>query len=939
LIQDNSQLEEVVVVGYGTQKKGNLTTAISTIKGDDVLTTTHTSLAQRLEGKVPGLQIRQNSGVPGEYDSMINIRGFGTPLIIVDGTTRLSSSDFQKLNPEDIENISVLKDGSAAIYGMNAANGVILVTTKRGTSGRAKFTYDATMSISKPTDIPNMMNAYQYASSMNDAAVNVGNQPIFTKEAIENYKIGASGFESTNWYDLVMKRHVMEQQHTISATGGNENINYYTSFGYVKDPGLLKTNDCDYEKYTVRSNITAQMTKYLKAEVDMNGFYERRINPQHNFFEIIRGTVGEQPLHKPYANDNPDYYSYVYDGQVLNPLALADANYTGYWKSMNKSYKVSGTLTYTVPWIKGLRLKGVAYYEHGNGKSKSLSKSYKLYSYNSDTDTYPYTEMASPTSLNEGWSDGNGLTFQAFILYNNTFAKKHNVSFTGVYEQRRGWSSGIGLGRQYAFYTIDEIDYGDQTGQSTSGSSNETKYRSFLGRFSYDYMGKYMFEYAARYDGSYRYHPDHRWGFFPVYSLAWRASEETFFKNLVPVISNLKFRFSYGKVGEDAGDAFQYVGAFSLNNGGYEFSDGLYTNGAKAPGVTNNNLTWYKSTMINFGVDLGLFDNRLNFTMDIYRRNRKGLLAYRNTSLPNTFGATLPQENLNKDRVQGIEFSLNYSTKMTKDLSVNAAANLNFARTKTIYVEQGKFGNSYEKWRSDQTGRWNDIVWMYKYVGQFQTKEEILNAPIQDGTLGNSKELPGDFKYYDANNDGVIDGNDMLPEAWSGTPKMFYGFTFGTKYKDFDFSMLWQGSAKYTVRFTHYYATMLWNDANMPAYFYNRWHLSDQFDSNSKWISGKWPAIRNQADMGAIYYESNRWRKDASYLRLKSIELGYTIPKKYILPIGLSNVRISISGYNLLTFCDSFVKPFDPEKIEGAYSAGWVYPLTKSYNINLNMTF
>jgi hypothetical protein len=276
---------------------------------------------------------------------------------------------------------------------------------------------------------------------------------------------------------------------------------------------------------------------------------------------------------------------------------------------------------------------------------------------------------------------------------------------------------------------------------------------------------------------------------------------------------------------------------------------------------------------------------------------------------------------------------------MTKDLSVNAAANLNFARTKTIYVEQGKFGNSYEKWRSDQTGRWNDIVWMYKYVGQFQTKEEILNAPIQDGTLGNSKELPGDFKYYDANNDGVIDGNDMLPEAWSGTPKMFYGFTFGTKYKDFDFSMLWQGSAKYTVRFTHYYATMLWNDANMPAYFYNRWHLSDQFDSNSKWISGKWPAIRNQADMGAIYYESNRWRKDASYLRLKSIELGYTIPKKYILPIGLSNVRISISGYNLLTFCDSFVKPFDPEKIEGAYSAGWVYPLTKSYNINLNMTF
>ena len=936
---DVNTLEKVVVVGYGTKKISALTTAVATIDDEEVKTTVHTSLAQRLQGKVPGLQIRQNSGAPGEYDAMINIRGFGTPLIIVDGVIRLSTADFQKLNPEDIESISVLKDGAAAVYGMNAANGVILITTKRGAKGRAKFTYDGSMTLASPTNIPKMSNAYQLISMTNDSQVNMGLNPIYTPEEVENWRLGGEGYESIDWYDLVMKENALSQQHTLSASGGTDAVNYYVSVGYLTDPGLLRNNSVDYDKYTFRSNLTAKVAPNLKAEFDLSGFYEANDKPNHSFFDIIRGTVGEQPMHHPYANDNPAYLAYVYDGQVLNPLALADPEVSGYYRSTNKSFKATGTLTYEVPFVKGLAIKGIAFYEHGNSTSKSLVKAYRLYDYNSDNDTYTFTTEQSPTNLNLGSSDGNGLMFSAQLLYDRTFAEKHHVSATAVYEQRNGWSSSMGAARDFSVYLLDQLNFGDSEGQRTSAGESESGFKSVIGRLAYDYKDKYFLEYAFRYDGSYRYHPDYRWGFFPVYSAGWRISEEPFIKDNVPFLSNLKLRASYGKVGEDAGSAFQYVGGFSLNSGGYEFTNGSWTAGAKAPGLTNDALSWYTSTIMNAGLDLGFFNNELNFALDIYRRNRSGLLATRGAALPNTFGANLPQENLNKDRTDGLDFAVSYNKRINYDWGVNASANFNFARTKTIYVEQADFTNSMNKWRGGTIGRWNDVVWMYQYAGQFQDEEDVLNSPIQDGTLGNARELPGDFKYADLNNDGVIDGNDVVPLTWSGTPKMFYGLTLGANWKNLDFSMLWQGSAKYTVRFTHYYATMFWNNANMPAYFYDRWHHSDPFDATSEWVPGAWPASRQQSDVGAMYSESDRWRKDASYLRLKSISLGYSLPHRWINRVGIQNLRVAVSGYNLLTICNDFVKPFDPEKIEGAYSAGWVYPLTRSFNLNLNVTF
>lgn len=941
-LQDDLQsLEEAVVVGYGTQMRGKLTTSVSTLKGEEALTTTHTSLAQRVQGKIPGLQIRQTSGAPGSYASSINVRGFGTPLVIIDGTAVSSTTEFQKLDPEDIESISVLKDGSAAIYGMNASNGVILVTTKRGEAGKMRLSYNGSVTLSHPSEMPTMMNAYQYASILNDQAAN-GGQPLpYTAEQLENYRTGAPGYESVDWYSTMMKDFTVNQYHNLSASGGNDIIKFYASLGYNNEPGILRLNTINYEKYSFRANTSAKVSRNISAEVDFSGIIEHNDGPSTPLTNLMRGAIGEAPIHQPYANGNPDYYAYVYDGQVINPLAASDTDYSGYVKHRIRSYKAKGSLIWNCPWVKNLQLKGVAAYDNYTTVSKNMGLSYNLYNYDSENDIYTHTWNSGTSELNEAWINNYALRFQAQLSWHDTFAEHHHAGATLVWEQGSSFNKNAGLSRKYSFYTMDIIQYGDTDGQATGGSESETMFKSLLGRLTYDYKGKYMFEFAARYDGSYRYHPSHRWAFFPVYSVGWRASEEPFFHNALPFVSNCKLRFSYGELGQDAGNAFQYIGGFSLGEGGFVFSDtGGWTFGSKAPGVTNPNLTWYKSRMFNFGLDLGFLDNALSLTAEYYLRNRRGLLATRTNTLPNTFGAELPQENLDIDRVQGLELSTTFDKKITSDWRLTASANVNFARSMWVYREHAPYTSSYNRYRNGSEGRASDIVWMYQYAGQFQSEEEIQEWAVQDGQYGNAGELPGDFKYVDVNEDGIINEYDMTPQTTNGTPKIYYGASLASRWRNFDLSLHFQGAALYTVRYTYYYAQPLWGDANTPAYFFDRWHLADNSDPGSGWVSGTWPAIRDRSNNGgAMYNVSDRWRRDASFVRLKSVELGYTLPKQLVSRTGLSNARVSLNGYNLLTICDPFVKAFDPERSEGSDSAGWVYPLNRSYTINLNLTF
>lgn len=935
LLEDMIGIGEVVAIGYGTKKKESLTSAISTIQSKDILTTTNSSLAQALQGKVSGLQIRQNTGEPGSYDTRINIRGFGTPLFVVDGVAREDGEGFQKLNPEDIESISVIKDAAAAIYGLRAANGVIIVTTKKGKKGETKFNYHGVFGVQTPTDVPEMASAAQYVEMVNRARIFSGLGAAYTEEEVANYKSGAPGFEGTNWYKETFKEQAVQQLHSFTASGGNEKVTFFTSLGYDEDKGLFKSNDLYAKKYTFRTNLSAQLTKNLKADIQISGRTDKRALPGANFFNVFKATRIADPTIRPFANNNPDYYSLLPPSD-LNPLAMSERDISGFNENVNKNFQSTLVLTYEVPFVKGLSLTGRYSYDSNNFMGKSLSKSYKLYDYDEATQSYNGVTQFSPSRISNTWRDENLLNFQTQISYEKSFLEAHNVAATVVYEQQKNWRRDAFLQREYDFYTNDQIDQGSLNNQQTTGNEIERGSRSVFGRFNYDYKGKYLIEYACRYDGSYRYHPNYRWGFFPVISGGWRISEEPFFQNALPVISNLKFRGSYGIVGEDAGDPFQYVEGFNTSGGGgYEFENGIYQTGASAPAIVNPQLTWFESKTTDLGFELGMWKNAFSFEFDLYQRYRTGLLARRNISLPNTFGGELPQENLNSDQVRGYDMAMGFRNHIG-EFYFEIKGNVNLERTNYEYVERGPFTNSWDKWNNGRAGRYNDILWGYVLDGQFQNEEELIFAPIQNGDLGNSRELPGDFKYKDMNGDGLINRNDQVPMFYNADPKLHYGLTLSAQRKGFDITALLQGSGKYTVRFEEVYAQMFAFRGNTPAFFHDSWTQNE----DGSWNEGKWPANRYNTDTGAIYEESGVWRKDASYLRLKSVDIGYTFrDQKWLKKMGIDHVRIYANGHNLATWTDPFVKPFDPEKIEGAYSAGLTHPLLKSYNTGINVTF
>ncbi|WP_339876599.1 TonB-dependent receptor [uncultured Algoriphagus sp.] len=938
--EDIAGLEEVVVIGYGTQKKESLTSAISNIGAEEIQTTTSSSLAQKLQGKVPGLQIRQNSGQPGEFNTSINIRGFGgAPLYVIDGIPRDGGSEFQRLNPDDIESISVLKDASAAIYGVRAANGVIIVTTKKGTAGVTKFNYSGTVGFQTPTGVPEMASASQWAQMRNDAALLGTGAPFYSQEILNNYITGAPGYESTNWYDETLKDKAWQYQQNLSASGGNENVNYFLSGGYYNEQGLLQSNDIKYKRYTLRSNITAKLSQNLETQVFIAGKIDKRSDPGENFFNIFKGTRTTLPIEQPFANGNPQYPSSVGSGQ--NPVALANRDLTGYNETTDKNIQSSVSLNYKAPFLEGLAFKGLVAYDFTSNLNKNLSKGYNLYNYDSNEDSYVVQKQRDGNSnISNRSSDFNRITLQAQAAYNTKINEDHNLGGVLVFEQQQTWSRWVSALRYYDFYTTDQINFAGLNNQQAGGLEEQTARVSFVGRFNYDFKDKYLVEFSFREDGSYRYHPDARWGFFPVGSLGWRISDEGFMSGTSSWLSDLKIRGSYGIVGEDAGNPFQFVSGYTTTGGGgYEFIDGTYTVGAGSPSIVNEQLTWFTSEILDLGFNLGLWDGRFNMEFDVYQRNREGLLAYRNQSLPNTFGGNLPQENLNSDQVRGLDFMVGYKNEVN-GFRYGISGNFNYARTKNIYVERGEFLNSMDRWRNGNLDRNNDAVWGFQYQGQFANQEEILNSPIQNGSLGNIRELPGDFKYEDVNGDGIIDGNDMLPTFWNGTPKMFFGLTLNGSYKGFDFNFLFQGAAKYSVRFNEVYAEILaFKGSNTPAYFFDRWRKEDPYNADSEWVPGTWPASRLIENMGMIYAESEVWRRDASYVRFKSAEIGYTFNSNALNTIGLSSLRVFSNAHNIFTITDPFVKAFDPEKLEGLFNAGFTYPLQRSFNFGISANF
>jgi len=947
VLEDASiDLDEVVAVGYGTQKKITLTGAISTIKSADLAITKNENVLNALTGKLPGVRVVQKSSSPGDYNTTIDIRGMGTPLFVVDGVTR-DQAYFARMDPQEIESISVLKDGSAAIYGLRAANGVILVITKSGTSqnGKVDITYSGNYTLQQFLNVPQGTNAQDYMTLRNESTFqNFNNNylarqnPMFTQAQMQPY---IDGKPSYNWMDAVFNKTTPMQQHNISINGGNDKLRYFMSLSYAQQEGSYKGGGFNDDKYNFRSTVDAQITSRLKAKVSVGAILDTQTSPTGSGWGTYKATWLMRPDAPIYANDNPLYLngdaSLLYDGH--NMVAEVSTDKVGY--TVNKSRRLNGTmqLTYDIPGIKGLSAKGSYDYSMYLPDNKTFKNTYPLYVYNAATDVYAPSTKNSPSTIQRSANFNYDTDMQLGLYYINKFGR-HNVnSFLVVEEAYSNWDS-FSAYRELMIASEYLFAGEDLNQRAQGGLPGDRLSKSLIGSFNYDFSGKYLFDFKFRYDGSSRFPKGSQWGFFPSLSAGWRMSEENFIKDNFTFIDNLKLRASYGEMGDDASASnYPPILGYGLSNNVSWVYNGVMNGGVQAQAIPNPNLTWYHIKMYNAAVDFGILKNKLSGSFELYRRDRTGLLATSASVVPGTVGANLPQENLNADRNFGWELSLDYRNKI-RDFSYFIGGQISGTRSMRTEWLEGVANNQYDYWRNRTSGRYNNIWWGNESAHMFTSMEEARNYKLPTG----QGTTPGDWILNDWNQDGVVDGNDIHPIATSGLPIFNYGINMGVSWKNFDFAANFQGAYGIYAQYGELLASPLsFGGQNTLSYFLDRWRPADAnadyFSPATKWISGYYPVTGHDGRNTGTNLVQN-----ASYIRLKTLEIGYTLPNKLLSKAGIKSLRVYLSGYNLLTFTG--LKNVDPERA-GAdpttnsvpYVDYYSYPVNKTYSLGVVVKF
>ncbi|MDR1919941.1 MAG: TonB-dependent receptor [Tannerellaceae bacterium] len=931
LVEDAQALDEVVVVGYGSQKRASITGSVASIQSKDITTVKTPNVSNALAGKLPGLRAVQRSGAPGDDDPSIDIRGFGSALVIVDGIQR----DFKQIDANDIESISILKDASAAVYGFKGANGVILITTKKGQLSKPKINYTNYFGVQNITRYPDLYEAAEYAMLYNEAQLNVGVNAPYTQEEIEKYRAGNDpAYPNTDWWEEITRGSVPQMYHNVSISGGVEKVKYFFSLGYTDQEGIYKSGDFSFQKYNVRSNISTEIAKGFTVDLQLSGRLDTR-NKVHEPEPITRNAQMAAPTLPVYANSTSPYWQNV--GDKANPIQTAQAAEIGYDKRDRREFNGSMIFNWEIPWVKGLSAKALLSYDFGNLDSKKWYKEYYDYTYDAAKESYNQLTRHALSELTTRAENTYTPTQQYSLNYANTFGA-HNISGLLLWEMRnwrKNWTEAF---RQFYIGAIDEIDAGDNVNKNNAGKAEESAHEGLVGRVNYAYAGKYLAELSFRYDGSYKFAADQRWGFFPAVSLGWRISEEGFFKERFAFVDNLKIRGSYGKVG-DEGDfaAFQFMSGYTYPDGKYILGSTGVSNGASDKGLPNLNLTWYESTTANIGFELNILHGLFTGEFDYFERRRDGLLADRLLTLPTTFGQKLPQENLNSDKTRGFEIVLGHRNKVG-DVTYDVKGNFTTTRELHSYVERATPTNRYDNWRNNTNNRYKSISWGKRAIGQFQSYEEILNAPIQDGN-GNKSLMPGDIKFQDWNKDGIIDSKDDQPIGHTNTPSMYYGLNLSADWKGIDLTVFFQGAAGHEVflggdLMSPFIQQGLGNGLDI---FLDRWHREDPTDPASRWIAGEMPALRPTGYSGNNVNSTWTMNK-AGYLRLKTVELGYTFPKTLLSKVGIESLRLYVNAFNLLTFTDRtrLMKFMDPENSEGMFR---YYPQMQTFNVGVNLSF
>lgn len=946
--EDSQLMEEVVVVGYGTQKKATLTGAVSAIKNEEIITTKNENVQNMLTGKIAGLRVVQNSSEPGQFSGSMDIRGLGSPLVVIDGVPR---GNIARLDAEDIESISVLKDASAAIYGVNAANGVILVTTKKGEKGKMNLSYSGNITWQMPSNFPDLVGAVDWMTLYNERTMHNVDGPTrpYTDEQINSYRDGT--LKSTDWKSEVFRKSAPQTNHTLNATGGTDVLTYYVSFGYQSQESFLKTNAINYEKYTIRSNVSSQITKNLKLDVNLAGLMDERQSSVYSSSDIIRGMWLMQPMDQVYYSEEESLYWQPTNGGLQNPVGMMNKDMTGNNKYKSKWFQSSASLRYDIPFIKGLYVRGLYSYDYTLNDNKEFMKAYKLYDSGGNPKTWN-AQTDAPNRISRYFYSKDATLWNIQVGFDRQFGK-HNVSVMALYEdtQREGDNF---YGNRQLLLPLDQIFAGItdkmQMNQSTSASAlYDYAYNAYIGRAKYDYAGKYMAEFTYRYESSSRFPDNSRWAGTPGVMVAWRASEESFFKSSpLKFIDNLKIRASYARMLDDSAtnDYNFLTGYYYPSSGGnsaglpsgYIF-DGVFVNSSNNKGLANKAITWYKSDFFNIGLDMDAWGGLLGMTAEFFQRKRHGLLATRSQSIPGIVGASQPQENLNSDLTRGLEIELSHRNRID-DFHYEVKGNFSFTRVKTLHYEQADRGNSYLNWRQNNNDRYNNIWWGYEGNGRITNWDEIYYNPVY---IGRGTTM-GDYEYLDWNGDGQINDLDVHPLATNGmVPLIYYGVTLSGSWKGLDLTMLWQGGGKRYVAPRQFLYQPLWADTNALTQFLDRWRPTDPtaspYDPATEWIQGEYAYTGTSPN-----YNSDFNIQNAAYLRLKSIELGYTLPKKWLSKIDIQNVRLYISAYNLLTFTKlKYIDPefyTNPDETKGGLGDyGYNYPLNKTVTVGVNVKF
>lgn len=927
---DGNDLEEVVVVGYGTQKKETVTGAISMLQTKELVQSPQANVSNMLAGRMPGLLAVQRSGEPGADASTLRIRGVATfaggdaadPLVLVDG---IETSDYNNIDPNEIESMAILKDASStAVYGVRGANGVIIITTKRGLKGKPQLSYSGNIAMTQFTDLRQTMGAYEYAKAYNEARkydsyISNSYSPKFSDEDIEKFRTGSDPifYPDVDWYDLMLKKSSMTTQHNINVSGGVDRVKYFASLGYYSQEGMFKATklvdgfnpQSSYQRYNFRSNVDFEVNKNLSIKINLASQMETRkgAGNEGNTTTLMNSIAIANPMSTPG----------ILDGKIValgttknNPLQTFYEN--GYRQDYRNHLTGSVGFTYKIPGIKGLGLKGTLsyenYYQHNQKYAKNPFVKYNIRRNDAGEIIFQPTGAENPYSISESYGRNRRIYFEAGINYDFLIAKDHQFTTLLLYNQSKRHSPNL-------TYHVPNA------------------YQGIVGRLTYDYKRRYMFEFNMGYNGTENFAEGRRFGFFPAYSAGWTVSEEPFFPK-TPAITFFKVRGSYGEVGNDkiGGSRFLYLPTAYNGDRSYNLGD-INSNGTSyntvSEGVIGNPfVTWERARKTNVGIEASFWDSHIRITADYFSEKRNDILAQRQTT-PVVFGGTPSALNLGKMKNSGFDGDITFRHHV-KDFNYWVKANYTYAHNVIEYMDEVTNEYLYKQQTGQSLGQHFGLI----CDGIYNTWDEVNSPNRPQSSWNNDRIQPGDLIYRDINGDGIINTDDNVPIGYANFPEVVYGLSLGGDWKGFDLSVLFQGATNVSLSMSRLYQYGFNEEFSAYTALRESW-------TEERYLSGQPISFPHLSEGNAVqkhnYQSSTFWTRDASYLRLKNVELGYTLPKRLTNKLHIQSLRLYINGSNLLTWTN-LPEGIDPESAENAANKE-TYPVTKIYNFGLNIKF